>query len=102
MAQLVQLKKLEPEFAKLDCKLVTVFREEKDGVEGLKKAVDKTGFSPILLDTPVTATAAYQHENYATYLIDKKGVIRAVFDGTKKERPTGELLLEEAKKLFSN
>lgn len=93
--------KKKSEFAELNAVLVSVFREEKEGAEGAKKAADASGFSPILLDTPAKATTAYSQKDFATYLIDEKGVIRAEIVGTKKKRPTGDQILTKAKEFFA-
>ncbi|MGJ8676293.1 MAG: hypothetical protein ACSHX0_02120 [Akkermansiaceae bacterium] len=97
----MQLQKLSPEFTQLNTEILSVFREEKEGVEGAKKAFMKTKFSPILLDSPAEKTARYSQNDFATYFIDQKGIVKAVLSGTKKNRPTGEIILAEAKKAFN-
>lgn len=100
MGQLGQLQKKKGEFDKLGVKMVAVFREELDGVEGAKKATRASGFSPILLDTPVNKTKAYSQKDFVTYLIGKDGEIKAELSGSKKVRPTAEDVLAKAKELF--
>ena len=96
----MQLNQKKAEFEKLGVKLVAVFREEKLGAEGAMKATKKSGFSPILLDTPVKVTAAYSQEGFKTYLIDAEGVIKTEISGTKAKRPTVEDILAKAKEVF--
>ena len=79
--------------------MICVFREEKDGPEGAAKAVAKSGFSPILLDTPVNKTAAYSQTGFATYLIGKDGKVKAELIGTKKKRPVDQVL-EKVNEVF--
>ena len=96
------MQKKKADFDKLGVKMIGVFREERDGVEGAKKAVLASGFSPILLDTPVSKTKAYSQKDFTTYLVDKDGLIKAELSGTKKHRPTAESILAKAKELFTN
>ena len=81
--------------------MIGVFREEKDGLKGTKKAAKASGFSPILLDTPVNKTKAYSQTDFATYLIGKDGKIKAELSGTKRVRPTADNILEKARELFA-
>ena len=81
--------------------MIAVFREENDGPAGAKKASSKTGFSPILLDTPADKTKAYSQKGFVTYLIGKDGTILSDLSGTKMKRPTAEAIAAEAKKVFA-
>ena len=49
------------------------------------------------LDLDAKQTPAYA--SFHTYLIDKQGVLQAVLDGTKTERPASEAMLEEVRDL---
>ena len=102
MKQLVQLQKNKAEFDKLDAQMISVFREEEDGPAGAKKTTTKTGFTPILIDTPADKTKAYAQEGFVTYLIGKDGTILAELTGTKKSRPKTEAVLAKAKEVFSS
>ena len=102
MRQLVQLKQKTSEFKKLKAEVVVVFREERKQVDGIK-AIQKrrqTKFT-LLTDLGARKTKAYSRKRgqFATYLIDKKGVVREIIDGTKAKRPKSELILAALKKL---
>ena len=102
MRQLVQLKQKEAEFKKLKTELVFVFREEKKQVEGLKaiQAKRKTKFT-LLTDFGGRKTRGYSRKKgqFATYVIDKKRILRDVLDGTKPKRPNVDLILKAVRKL---
>lgn len=101
MKQLGQLNQKKAEFEKLGVKLVAIFREERKGAAGTMQIVKKTGFSPILIDTPIRATRAYSQGGFSTYLIDKTGVIKAEISGTKYKRETGETILAKVKEVLA-
>ena len=97
MAQLVELQKHEDEFKKLDAELIFVFREESDGVDGLKKIRDKTKTSYTLaLDFEKKSSKAYSaaERTYENFVIDKSGVVRGQFDGSVRVRATAQELLK--------
>jgi peroxiredoxin len=102
MRQLVELQRHESDFAKWDAELIFVFREESEGVEGLKKikARHKTNFT-LALDFEKKSSKAYSTERmtFDNYIIDKSGIVRKSIEGTLKERATSELLLQELKSL---
>lgn len=102
MRQLVELQKHENEFKNLDAELIFVFREEKEGVDGLKKIKDKhkTTFT-LALDLNKKQSSAYSSERmtFDNYVIDKSGVVRKSLDGTLRERATAAELLKELKTL---
>jgi peroxiredoxin len=102
MKQLVELQKQDNEFKKLDAELIFVFREEKEGVDGLKKIKDKQKTTYTLaLDLDKKESSAYSSERmtFDNYVIDKSGVVRKSIDGTLRERATAEKLLKELKTL---
>ena len=84
--------------------VVAVFREEKEGLAGLKKieAVTKVPFT-LALDTPPTATKAYSNgrKEFANYVVDKDGVIRGIIDGSVKNRAKSSKLIEIVKSVES-
>lgn len=100
MVQLGELQKQKEAFDKLDAEMIGVLRENKKGIEGLKKAYKKTKFDIILDDTPATQTKDYSKERWATYFIDKQGTVKSVLTGTKRKRPDAATVLAEAKAVF--
>lgn len=103
MRQLGQLHRSYGEFEKLNTEIVAVFREEKDGVEGLRKsrASSKAEF-PFGLDTDAEATAAYSHDGFNTYIVDTQGTLRATLKGTKMVRPSAEEILKKLSKTLNS
>ena len=104
MAQLVELQKRSDEFDKLDAELIFVFREEQEGVEGLKKIRDK--YKPdftLALDLDKKSSAAYSPANrtFDNYVVDKRGTIAAIIPGTLRVRATGDELVKILKELKS-
>lgn len=100
MKQLVELQKHESDFAKLDAELIFVFREEKEGVEGLKKIRDKHKATYTLaLDYEKKSSQAYSSDKmtFDNFVIDKAGIVRKAIDGTLRERATSGALLKELK-----
>ena len=104
MTQLVQLQKHADDFKKLDAELIFVFREEKEGVDGLKIIRDKqkTTFT-LTLDEDKKSSKAYSTERmtFDNFVIDKSGVVRAVIDGTLRDRATADELLKALKEIES-
>jgi hypothetical protein len=81
----------------LNTEIVAVFREEKDGVEGLKKAREKTKAAyPFVLDMDAEKTGAYSTEGFSTYIITA-GKVDEELNGTKMIRPNAEKILEALK-----
>ena len=98
MKQLGELKRnAAQQFEEMGVKVVAVFREEKQGLDGLKriKANTKTDFT-LALDTPTKATKAYSNgrKEFDNYVIDKNGVVQGIVDGTVKSRARAEQLLK--------
>lgn len=82
---------------------MAVFREEKEGVEGLKKSRASTKATfPFGLDRDSAATAAYSQDAFNTYIVDAKGTLRAALKGTKLVRPTDEEILAELTKVLDS
>jgi peroxiredoxin len=96
MRQLGQLQKDYAKFKEYDAEIVCVFREEELGAEGLKrsKAKCKAEF-PLVSDWKKKTTGPYSPEGFATYVIDREGVIRTVLNGTKSRRPTSAAMLKK-------
>jgi peroxiredoxin len=102
MRQLVQLQKQSDDFKALNTEMIFVFREEKDGVDGLKKIRDKTktGFT-LTFDLDKKSTKAYSTKRmtFDNFVIDRKGDVQAVIDGTLRDRATADELLKVLRKL---
>ena len=102
MRQLVQLQKHADDFKKLNAELVFVFREESDGVDGLKKIKEKHNPSFTLsVDMDKNSTKAYSSEKmtFDNYVIDSKGNVRGIIDGTLRDRATAEELIKVLKEI---
>ncbi|MBK1855228.1 redoxin domain-containing protein [Verrucomicrobiaceae bacterium 5K15] len=99
MRQLVQLRKDYDKFAEAGAEVLVVFREERDGLEGMKKSAKVSqGSFPILLDEKSAQTKVYSQTGYDTYIIDKDGKVAAKIEGTKKKRASNEEILAALKK----
>ena len=106
MRQLVELQKQADEFKKLNVELVFVFREEGEGVNGLKKIQKKVAEANrkhfiVTIDPKKKSSAAYSpgRRTFDNYVIDAKGIIRAEIDGTLRDRATSEQLIKALKKI---
>ena len=106
MRQLVQLQSESSKFKNLNVELIFIFREEGEGVKGLKKIEKK--LKPenrkqfrLALDPKKKSSAAYSAKRmtFDNYVIDSKGVIRAIIDGTKTGRATAQELIRELKQI---
>ena len=97
MRQLVQLNESAERFDELGVEVIAVFREEKAGVAGLRKIVDRTE-TPFTLcvDLGAKNTARYSsgRMEFDNYVIDSTGNVVAMIDGTLRERATAEQLFE--------
>lgn len=102
MRQLGQLQSHAKELAEQNAEVIVVFREEQQRVEGLKKIKSsrKTDFT-LVSDLGAKATASYSagKGNFDNYVIDKTGTIRAVIDGTLRERATADAILNVLQKI---
>lgn len=97
MKQLVQLQSHADKFKKLNAELIFVFREEGDGVDGLKKIKDrqKTKFT-LAVDLNKKSSAAYSPKRmtFDNFVVDSKGTVRAVIDGTLRDRATADEIIK--------
>ena len=102
MRQLVQLKERESEFKALNAELLFVFREEQEGVDGLKKIKEKHD-PPYLLSVDLnkkeTGVYSSKRMTFDNFVIDSKGVVRAVIDGTLRDRAKGDELIKVLKEI---
>lgn len=105
MRQLGELQKRADEFAALDAELIFVFREEAKGVEGLKmiRERSKTKFT-LALDPNKKSSQPYstRRMTFDNFVIDKKGNVAAIIDGTLRERASADELLKVLKMLDKN
>lgn len=102
MAQLVELRGHAEEFKALNAELVFVYREESEGVEGLKKI--KAKYDPpfrLMLDLDKKSSKAYSPDNmtFDNYVIDTRGIVRSIHQGTLRRRATSDVLLEELREI---
>ena len=96
MKQLVQLQKQAKKFEELNTEVVLVFREEKEGIAGLKKIKKRTKTTfTLAVDLNKKSSHQYSSVNrtFDNYVIDKSGVIRAVIDGTLMKRANSDQLM---------
>ncbi|RMG33109.1 MAG: hypothetical protein D6725_16345 [Planctomycetota bacterium] len=100
MEQLGQLQRHYRAFKKRNCEVLVVFREEQDGVAGLKRAraTAKAEF-PLLLDLDAQHTGRYSRGEFAAYIIDRRGIVRSKLSGTKTVRPAAEEILSKIDEL---
>ena len=98
MRQLGELKKNgAQQFKEMGVEVVAVFREERQGIAGLKKIKNRTKVDfTLALDTPATATKAYSNGRgeFDNYLVDGNGVIQGVIDGSLRTRAQSEQLVK--------
>ena len=97
MKQLVELQKHADEFKNLNTELVFVFREEAEGVAGLKKIKDKHNPSyRLALDFQKKSSEVYSPKpgTYYNYVVDAKGTVRGIIDGTLMDRAKSDELLK--------
>lgn len=97
MKQLVELNRNgAAQFKELGVEVVAVFREEKEGLAGLKKIKQRVDVDfSLALDTPATVTKAYSNgrKEFDSYVVDNHGIVKAVIDGSLKTRAQTEQLL---------
>jgi len=102
MKQLVELQKQAKQFEDLHTEIIVVYREERSGVDGLKriKAGSKTTFT-LALDLDKKSSGAYSPKkpDFSNYVIDRTGVIRKILPGTKVRRASADQLLKAVKKI---
>lgn len=77
--------------------MICIFREESEGVAGLKKtlAATKSPFT-LAVDKDKKSTKAYSSKRmtFDNFVVDKDGVVRAIIPGTLRDRATAEALLK--------
>ena len=102
MRQLGELQKRADEFKGLEAELIFVFREEREGVDGLKKIQQQhnTKFT-LALDFDKKSSKAYstRRMTFDNFVIRKDGQVAAIIDGTLRERATADELIKVLKKL---
>jgi len=99
MKQVSELQKNYDDIKEEGAELLTIFREESEGEEGLKQIRKTTGAKfPFALDLNSEKTKVYSTEGFDTYVINKEGKIAAVIDGTKKDRPMSKQIIQALRK----
>lgn len=102
---MVELQKQSADFKELNTELIFVFREEKEGVEGLKKIKERTKTSYTLavdLDKKSTGGYSPRRMTFDNFVVDKTGTVRAVVDGTLRTRAKAAQLLKTLKEIEGN
>jgi peroxiredoxin len=96
MSQLVQLQEHADEFKALNVELVFVFREEGDGIAGLKKIKEKHQPTYRLTLDPNQTSKPYSPKRmtFDNYVISADGIVRGIVDGTLTDRATAEELMK--------
>lgn len=97
MQQLVELQKHAETFRRLNAELVFVFREESQGVNGLKKIKAKYGVSYTLaLDHLKKTSAAYSPKpmTFDNYVINADGVVEKIIPGSLRKRASADVLIQ--------
>lgn len=98
----MQLQKQADEFKSLNTEVIFVFREEQEGVDGLKKIKDKFGTSfTLAVDLNKKSSAAYSPKKmtFDNFVIDQSGKLVRVIDGTLKDRSKAEQLIATLKEI---
>jgi len=99
MKQVVDLQKQYDAIQDEGAEVLIIWREEATGTEGLKKIREQTKATmPFALDLEAEKTGAYSPEGFDTYVIDERGKIIAVLEGTKRDRAMGDEILKALKK----
>ena len=97
MRQLGELKKNMDAFAEQGVEVIAVFREERDGVEGLQKTKDKMEVDfTLALDQGAENTSRYSpgRMEFTSYVVDGTGVVRAIITGDLRNRAKSQQLLD--------
>ena len=104
MKQLVELKEHAEDFEKQNAEIIVIFREEKEGVEGLKKIKERKQVDfTLALDFQKESTGAYSpgRMKFDNYIVDKSGKIRVIVDGNLRTRAKAKQLLDVLKEINS-
>ena len=102
MRQLVQLQKHADDFKDLNAEMIFVFREESEGVEGLKKITEaQKPTYRLSLDFNKKSSKAYspRPRTFDNFVIDSSGTVRGIIDGTLRDRATAEELMKVLKEI---
>ncbi len=102
MRQLVELQKHADDFKKLNAEMIFVYREESEGVDGLKKIKEAQNTTYRLsLDFEKKSSQAYSPEprTFDNFVIDSDGIVRGIIDGTLRDRATAEELMKVLKEI---
>ena len=102
MRQLGELQKHAEDFEKLNAELIFVFREERGGVEALKKIQKRFDTKYILasdLNKESSKLYSTRRMTFDNFVIDQEGNVVSIIDGTLRDRATAEELVKILKKL---
>jgi peroxiredoxin len=98
MGQLKSLQENYKDISKAGAEVIVVFREERDGVEGLKKSQKVAGAEfPLLIDLGSKNTADNSTRGFTTYIIDMDGMDKPILAGTKPKRPKAAAIIAALK-----
>ena len=90
------------DFQSLDAELIFDFREESDGVDGLKKIDEKhkTDFR-LSIDLNKKSSKAYSPKKmtFDNYVVDSNGIVRGIIPGTLRVRATAQELIKVLKEI---
>lgn len=105
MGQLVQLQKHARDIDQLNADVYVIFREEREGIDGLRKIRERTDTTfTLLTDLDGKNSAAYSPKprTFDNYVISREGKIVALVPGTLKTRASAEQILKHLRQLQSD
>lgn len=102
MKQLGELQGQAKKFDELNAELIFVFREEREGVAGIKKIQKRVPSEfTLALDPNKKSSAAYSSRRmtFDNFVLDREGKVAAIIDGTLRTRATAKQLISVLEKL---
>lgn len=96
------MQKHASEFKDLNTELIFVYREESEGVAGLKKIQSKVDTDyHLCLDANKESAKTYSPKRgtFDNYVIDSRGIVRGIVDGTLRDRAKAEELMKILRKI---
>ena len=98
MRQLVQLQDVHDEFEARNTVVIAIAQEDKD-LESHGKILARLGEPSFELAADLDRQGTARYERTAVYYIDRTGVVRQVFPGTIRRRPSWNAVLNEIDRL---